>query len=106
MTHSDAVRLALLALSDAGCLCWRNETGMFQDARGGKHRIGLPGSADIIGTTGTGRAIGVEIKVGRDRLRPDQAAWRDAWQSRGGLYLEVHPDRDGWKDELAALVRG
>lgn len=43
------------------------------------------GSADLIGLTSDGRFIALELKVGRDRLRKDQAQFLKFIESFGGI---------------------
>lgn len=88
----------LLALSERGCMVWRNVTGtayqgrkIHADARTitlADARVivfGLVGSADIIGLTRDGRFIGIEVKAGKDRPSKEQIAWVEAVKQRGGL---------------------
>jgi len=100
MKHNDGISLILIELSRLGCMAWRQEAGLFYDNRGGAHRIGVEGQADIIGVTKDGRAIAVEIKVGRDTLKPHQAAWAAAFSAHNGIHLVVRPDREGWEADL------
>lgn len=89
----------MLALSEAGCVVWRNETA---GAYMGKviHKAGdqvtlagarfLPaglckGSADIIGLTSKGRFLAVEVKTPNGRVSKDQALFLQAVNQRGGL---------------------
>lgn len=54
----------LIALSEAGCLVWRQNTGALPDAQGRIVRFGLcPGSSDIIGLCGDGKFLAVECKA-------------------------------------------
>ncbi len=79
---------------------WRNETGLFWAGevagrtRGGglllRHAsrvmAGLcKGSADLIGITNTGRFIGLEVKAGKDVLKPHQRAWLELIAELGGI---------------------
>jgi hypothetical protein len=86
--HSRLLSAALVELRRAGVLAWRNEVGHGYTARGTPVPYGLcPGSSDIVGLLPGGRFVGVEIKAGRDRVRPDQAAWARAVTSQGGLVV-------------------
>jgi predicted RecB family endonuclease len=77
----------LVALRREGVLVWRNEVGHGYTSRGTPVTYGLcPGSADIIACI-RGRFCGIEIKAGRDRVRPDQAAWAAAVRGAGGLVV-------------------
>lgn len=104
MKHSDGVSLVLLELSNLGCLVARHFCGTVYTRTGQPYRLGTDGHADVSGETPDGRAIAVEVKVGRDSTRQNQRDWAAAWQQRGGLYAVIHPDRAGWADELRSLV--
>lgn len=50
--------------------------------------FGLSGEPDIDGLVGPdGRRIGIEIKAGRDKQRPDQQVCQRVWESHGAVYL-------------------
>lgn len=105
MIHADAVSLVELELSRLGCMTARHFVGTIRTEGGGVRRIGVSGHADLSGVTATGRAIAVEVKVGRDSARANQRAWAAAWSGRGGLYGVVRPDADpNWREGLAAIV--
>jgi hypothetical protein len=57
--------------------------------RPGKYRRGnlLPGVADVCGVTSAGRFIAVEVKVGKDKLRPAQMDFAAEVVKRGGLHV-------------------
>lgn len=56
---------------------WQNETGAIKSASGRFQRYGLIGSSDIIGHTGQGRAVYIEVKTKSAVLKPDQKNFRD-----------------------------
>ena len=56
-----------------------------------------PGVADVCACGPTGRFIAVEVKVGRDKLRPAQKQFLDLVSANGGLVVVVH-------DTLDALI--
>lgn len=87
MTHGELVNECLLALSERGHLAWQNNTGALKvDDR--FIRYGFKGSHDILGVLDkSGRAIGVECKVGRDTVKPHQSRFHDAFAARGGLSI-------------------
>jgi hypothetical protein len=95
MSHGALVNECLLALSEAGALAWKNAVGKARafDNPARVITYGLVGSADILGVH-NGRGIAVEVKVGRDRLRPRQCAFRDAWQHAGGRWVEARSVAD------------
>ena len=54
----------LIAMSSAGCIVWRNNTGQLPDANGRPIKFGLcVGSSDIIGIAPDGRFLAVECKT-------------------------------------------
>lgn len=92
-------RNIMLALAEAGCTVWRNETGC---AYVGKviHKAGqqvtlagaamLPfglckGSADIIGITPDGRFLAVEVKTKTGRTTDEQDNFISAVIKKGGV---------------------
>lgn len=85
MTHGDLTRSILIELSPHG-IAWANQTGALKDATGRLVRYGLPGSSDILGCI-KGRFIGIEVKVGRDRQRTNQADFAAAVERAGGIYI-------------------
>jgi hypothetical protein len=75
----------MLALSNAGCIVWRNNTGALTDKTGRLVRYGLcKGSSDIIGVCPDGRFLAVEVKSGRNRLTPEQERFISAVKASGG----------------------
>ena len=85
MTHSELVNRILAYLSPMG-LCWSNNTGALKDGNGRLVRYGLKGSADILACI-KGRFVAIEVKVGRDRLRPVQKAFAEAVARNGGVVI-------------------
>lgn len=99
MSESTLVRQIMLALSDAGCSVWRQNTGMGWSGDATRHPGGTVvirnarplhaglcvGSADILGIAPDGRFLSVEVKSGRGRATPEQIAFRDAVLRAGGI---------------------
>lgn len=51
-------------------------------------RAGIKGMADISGIAGPGgRRLEIEVKAGRDRLRPEQASWGQMIERHGGIFI-------------------
>jgi hypothetical protein len=76
--------LSLLKLR--GFKAWRNNVGGFKYTYKGKTgfvRYGDPGSPDIMAIDKAGRFYGIEVKTGKDKLRPEQAAWHLDIEQRG-----------------------
>lgn len=77
--------LILMALSDAGCLVWRQDTGAYKAPDGRLIRYGLcKGSSDIIGVAKDGRFLAVEVKTETGRVSPEQVQFLDAVKRAGG----------------------
>lgn len=97
MSHDDALARALLTITRCGGRGFRTEVGLFTDPRGHKHRIGVPGQADILGVAPGGRALAVEVKVGRGTRTKEQFAFARAWARCSGLYVlaRYSDDEDG-----------
>jgi len=86
MREQDIQRLIMLALSEAGCLIWRNNTGVLKNAAGIPIKFGLcVGSSDLIGLTPTGKFLAVEIKTCKGRATPEQLRFIEAVRARGGI---------------------
>lgn len=92
-------RHIMIALSNAGCIVWRNETA---GAYVGKvaHKAGdqitlhnahmmqfglCKGSADLIGITPTGKFLAVEVKTKTGRPSKEQLVFIDAVRASGGI---------------------
>ena len=72
---------------------WRQNTG--QLTQDGRHiRFGIPGLADIGGSTNTGRALQVECKSGAGKLSAAQMNFRDWFVESGGLYVLARSVKD------------
>jgi hypothetical protein len=80
----NAVRLHLGQKDDM--VIFRNNVGQYHDDRGNWVRYGLcPGSSDLIGFIGpTGRFFAAEIKSSTGRITPEQRAFLDLVNSKGG----------------------
>lgn len=86
MKESDIQRLIMLALSEAGCLIFRNNTGVLKNAAGIPIKFGLcVGSSDLIGIAPGGRFLAVEIKTPTGKATPEQLRFIDAVRARGGI---------------------
>jgi len=75
----------MLALSQAGCMVWRNNTGSYKD--GDRFiRYGLcKGSSDIVGLTNGGVFIAVEVKSATGRVSNDQINFIDNVRRKNGI---------------------
>ena len=85
MREQDIQRLIMLALSEAGCLIWRNNVGVLKNAAGIPIKFGLcVGSSDLIGLY-RGRFLAVEIKTPTGKATPEQLRFIEAVKRHGGI---------------------
>lgn len=86
MRESNIQKLIMLALSEAGCIVWRNNVGVLKNDAGIPIRFGLcVGSSDIIGISPNGAFLAVECKTTRGRPTPEQLRFIEAVKSKGGI---------------------
>lgn len=84
-SEANVMNDCMIALSKAGCLVWRNNTGVLPDKNGRPIKFGLcKGSADLIGICPDGVFLAIECKTETGRVRPDQTRFIDAVRSKGG----------------------
>jgi len=75
----------MMALSKAGCMIWRNNTGVLPDRRGIPVRFGLcVGSSDLIGIAPDGVFIALEVKNAIGQPTTAQMRFIDAVRAHGG----------------------
>lgn len=83
----------LIALSEAGCLVWRQNTGAYKDKTGRVIRYGLcVGSSDIVGICPDGIALFIEVKTKNGAIRPEQKKFIEACirsNARAGIARSV-----------------
>lgn len=83
--HDDLVKKIRLFISEIGGLSCHIETpGLLFDKAGRPVKIGKKGRLDIAATI-KGRSVWIDAKIGRDKLKPDQAKFAQAVQNAGGL---------------------
>ena len=97
------VNECLMALSEAGCLAWRNDTGALTGPGGRLIRYGLcKGSSDIIAIAPDGVFVAVECKTSKGRTTEAQDRFLAAVRSKGG---RAGVARSGDQAVLIALAR-
>lgn len=101
LSHSNLLKLVLLELSHARvATAWRVETGV---AKSMDHSrvitFGLKGCSDIVGITIAGQFLSIEIKVGKDFLKPDQIAFKVMIEKNNGLHFVIR-NEDQIKDMI------
>lgn len=101
--HSALVSAIRLELGrEPDLTLWPVQPGGVADATGRPMRCGPVGMSDLIGILApAGRWIGLEVKTGKGKLRPDQVLWLDLIRRRGGFASEVR----SVDDARAALQR-
>jgi len=76
----------MIALSDAGCVIWRNNCGQLPDRTGRpiRYGVGNPGGSDLIGIAPDGRFLAVECKTAIGQPTDAQVRFIDAVRAKGG----------------------
>jgi hypothetical protein len=83
--HTDLVNAIRLYLSEIGAMSVPVDTPGLLYTRDGKPvKFGTKGALDIAATF-RGRAIWIDAKVGKDRLKPDQVKFCNAQARAGGI---------------------
>ena len=84
-SESHIVNACLIALSAAGCLVWRQNTGVLPDRQGRPIRFGLcVGSSDIIGVAPDGKFLAIECKSAIGQPTDAQVRFLEAVRRQGG----------------------
>lgn len=98
MKITNANQLATYAVkvfTHAGWVAWRQNNTAICDRGQFRRFVGLKGVSDVIGFhKETGRFLACEIKVGSDRLSPDQEKFLHAVNRAGGLGIVVRHAND------------
>ena len=121
MTHADACKLVMQWLSEAGCrfvtlrpvgqfvaltdlIRATNAASAIAALRAVRRQdIGVTGEADVQAILPPhGRAVGVEVKVGRDTPSDAQLHWAEKFAEAGGIYVLAH---FGDPEEANARIR-
>ena len=103
--ESEVLKEAMLALSRAGALVQRNNSGLLIGADGRRVRVGMRGAADVLACypVGLGVRVGlylaVECKSARGRLSKVQKNYRTAALKAGALHFVVRSE-----DDIAAMI--
>ncbi len=76
----------------AGAATYTNKEG---DTKQRYFRAGIIGGSDIfVWLPPNGRFLGVEVKTGKDKMRPEQVGFKRNIELMGGLYWEVKTFED------------
>jgi len=86
MKEANVQALILLALSDAGCLIFRNNVGCLPDRTGRPVRYGVGGNggSDLIGIAPDGKFLAIEVKTALGQPTDAQLRFIQAVQRQGG----------------------
>lgn len=83
--HTDLVNRIRLYLSEIGAMSVPIDTpGLLYTRNGTPAKFGTKGALDIAATL-RGRAIWIDAKTGRDRLKPAQVKFCEAQERAGGI---------------------
>lgn len=83
--ETNIMNAIMVALSGAGCLVWRNNTGAHQDTGGRLVRYGLgKGSSDLVGIAPDGVFFAIEVKTATGRASEAQHAFIAAVRRHSG----------------------
>lgn len=83
-------KLILNDLFQRQIFAWRQNVAIIPLPNGGFRPGGKSGLPDIIAILPPdGKFCGIEIKTGRDRLRPEQIGFQKNLERMGGIYLVV-----------------
>lgn len=83
--HTDLVNKIRLFISEIGGVTANIDTpGLLYTRDGNPVRLGTKGTLDIAATV-KGRAVWIDAKIGRDRLKPAQSKFCAAQERAGGI---------------------
>lgn len=81
-------KLIMLALTDAGCVVWRNNIGSYTTAEGAyiRYGVGGVGGSDLIGIhKPTGKFLAVEVKTAKGKPSAAQLNFIEQVKASGGI---------------------
>lgn len=88
--HTDLVNAIRLYLSEIGAMSVPIDTpGLLYTRNGTPAKFGTKGALDIAATV-KGRAVWIDAKIGRDRLKPAQVKFCEAQRRAGGIAFAAH----------------
>ncbi len=103
-THNELVNKVLLYLhSTYRGRYWGNATGAVKTDNDHFQRYGLKGSADILGISGDGKFVAVEVKTGAGRLSGQQNLFKDSILKNLGIFILVK--NEIIDDDFKQLIR-
>lgn len=81
-------KLIMLALTEAGCIVWRNNIGSYTTAEGYfiRYGVGGVGGSDLVGIhKPTGKFIAVEVKTSKGKPSAAQLNFIEQVRAAGGI---------------------
>lgn len=84
---------------------WSNPTGAVKTKSGHFQRYGMKGSTDIIGFTGQGRAVFIEIKTGTGCLSVDQSNFKKIVEKNGCIHVVVRENFEECLENIGLIRR-
>lgn len=102
---NDLTRDIIQHIRKLGGWATRVNVSGFYDPEKGFWRKGVtdPGTPDVMAVV-NGLFLGIEIKTGADRLRPQQTAAKTVIQRAGGVFL-VAKDIEQFRNELRTILQ-
>lgn len=92
--HTDLIREIRLFISSIGGMSVPVDTpGLLYTRDGRPAKFGTKGALDIAATI-KGRAVWIDAKTGKDRLKPDQVKFANAVNRAGGVAFAAHSVAD------------
>ena len=101
-TRTNAITQEILKfLFSKGIFAWRQNVVAPFDPKLGQHRASSKkGVSDILAVVPpNGKFLAIEIKVGKDRMRPEQVGFMESIHFVGGCHMVVHNFED-FKDQF------
>lgn len=97
-SEAEVLKACLQTLHFHGIYAWRNNSGCLRDPTGRPVRFGKTGSSDILGLTGSGRLLSIEVKRPGGKLSEPQREFLTAVNASGGVGVVVDDARvlDGY----------
>jgi len=85
-TEANIQKEIMLALSQAGCTIFRNNTGAYRDGdRFIRYGVGGKGGSDLLGISYSGRFLAVEVKTAKGKPTNDQINFINVVKSKNGI---------------------
>jgi len=85
-TEANIQKEIMLALSQAGCTIFRNNTGAYRDGdRFIRYGVGGKGGSDLLGISYSGKFLAVEVKTAKGKPTKDQLNFINVVKSKNGI---------------------